>query len=61
MAEDLSVVEDDLVCKKLEASSSLVEKNPNFGNFDIGSRNLSVSDLENPYLGTLPDFLSVRI
>ncbi|EOA22114.1 hypothetical protein CARUB_v10002665mg [Capsella rubella] len=60
LAGNLSVSEDSLASKKVEASSSLVEKNPNYGNFDMGSGNFSVSDLENAELGTLPDLLSVR-
>lgn len=60
MAGNLSVIEDNLVSKKIEASSSLVEKNLNYGNADIGSGNFSMTDLENADLGTLPDFFSVR-
>lgn len=59
MAGNLSVIEDNLVSKKIEALSSLMEKNPNHGNVDTGSGNFSVSD-ENGESGTLPDLLSVR-
>lgn len=51
----MSVIEDNLMSKKIEASSI-----PNHGNVDYGSGNFSVSDLENAELGTLPDLLSVR-
>ncbi|KAG7555258.1 NAC domain [Arabidopsis suecica] len=59
VAGNVSVIEDNLVSKKIEASSSLVEKNENYGNVDIGSGNFSMSDLENADLGTLPDFFSL--
>ncbi|XP_019097355.1 PREDICTED: NAC domain-containing protein 8-like [Camelina sativa] len=61
VAGNVSVTDDNLVSKKIEALSSLVKKNPNHhGNVDIGSGNFSVSELENAELGTLPDLLSVR-
>ncbi|ANM68607.1 NAC domain containing protein 85 [Arabidopsis thaliana] len=50
---NVSVIEDNLMSKKIEASSI-----PNHGNVDYGSGNFSVSDLENAELGTLPDLLS---
>ncbi|KAJ4908380.1 hypothetical protein Rs2_12038 [Raphanus sativus] len=41
-----------------EASSSLVEKNPNYWDFDMSYGNCMVSDLEDADLGSLPDIPS---
>lgn len=61
MADNFNVTEDNLVCKKFGASSSLVEEKPNYGNnFEMGSGHFLVSDFEMADLGTLPDHFDVR-
>ncbi|CAG7879323.1 unnamed protein product [Brassica rapa] len=47
-----------ILSKNDECSSSLVEQNPNYWDFNMSYENILVSDLENADLGTLPDIRS---
>ncbi|CAA7023523.1 unnamed protein product [Microthlaspi erraticum] len=60
VADNFNVTEDNLGCKKVKVSSSLVEEEPNYGNFEMGSGHFLVSDFEMADLGTLPDHFDVR-
>lgn len=60
MAGEFNVTEDIVVSKNNECSSSLVEKNPNYWDFNLSYGNCMVSDLEDADLGSLPGIRSVR-
>ncbi|KAJ0260944.1 NAC domain containing protein 85 [Hirschfeldia incana] len=59
VAGEFIVTEEDIVVSKNnECSSSLVEKSPNYLDFNMSYGNCMVSDLANADLGSLPDIHS---